>query len=241
LYARALQQGDQVDLKKIETPGSEGNELQDFSFETALNGWLAEADHSGEKRQEAAQLIRECKRAQTTELCLNELNLTTLPDVFGSLSQLRVLDIEKNCLESLPESIGRLQNLERLLVGDNHLKSLPESIGALENLEWLTVGDNHLKSLPESIGQLKNLKGLNVAANQLESLPDSIGSLKKLEHLSIWGNKLKSYPSSMRSLPKGCWIYQYYGSGYVYEIFNLPISAAELKIISDSFRPRRFY
>ena len=62
-------------------------------------------------------------------------NLKFLPDTFGELKSLRVLNLYKNDLRRLPNSFGNLRNLEFLNLEDNMLKTLPDSLKDLINLK----------------------------------------------------------------------------------------------------------
>ncbi|MFX1532743.1 MAG: TIR domain-containing protein [Promethearchaeota archaeon] len=111
-------------------------------------------------------------------------------------------------LNSLPESFGQLRNLQILNLRGNRLDSLPESFGQLTSLQTLNLRWNDLRSLPETFGNLVNLKKLNLWDNKLSSLPESFKNLTKLEMLFLGGNPLRSLPESVKELQKrGCKVF----------------------------------
>ena len=105
------------------------------------------------------------------------ITLNTIPESFGSLTDLAMLYLNWNNLNSLPESMDQLTNLIYLILSNNFLTSTFQNIGNLENLILLDLGYNELTTLPESIGLLENLTYLYLFENQLTSLPDSICDL----------------------------------------------------------------
>ena len=64
--------------------------------------------------------------------------LTTLPESFGQLGALRILDLHHNQLTTLPASFGLLQNLTELDITDNLLPDMdPVMLLQLESLQRL--------------------------------------------------------------------------------------------------------
>ena len=88
--------------------------------------------------------------------------MTTLPELIGQLTSLKLLSLEYNQLTSLPESIGRLENLEWLSLNNNQLTFLPESIGNLRNLEILNFSSNHIIPLPTGLINQLRRRGVDV-------------------------------------------------------------------------------
>lgn len=142
------------------------------------------------------------KSIQRVELSGRQLRV--LPEAFGKIHGLLVLDLSHNQLESLPDSIAGLEYLEELRLSSNVLVHLPDSIGRLLNLKILDVSGNKLKALPDSIAKCRSLVELDASYNELTYLPTSIGyELLNLQKLFIHLNKIRSLPTSvceMRSL-----------------------------------------
>ncbi|KAH6815164.1 plant intracellular ras group-related LRR 3 [Perilla frutescens var. frutescens] len=121
-----------------------------------------------------------------------------LPEPFGKIHALVVLDFSHNQLEIVPDSISGLQKLEELNVSSNLLETLPDAIGLLVNLKILNVSSNKLKKLPESLAGCRSLIELDAGFNDLMFLPTNIGfGLVNLQKLSLHLNKLKAFPNSI--------------------------------------------
>ncbi|XP_010491131.1 PREDICTED: plant intracellular Ras-group-related LRR protein 1-like [Camelina sativa] len=135
---------------------------------------------------------------------LSGRKLKLLPEAFGKIQGLLVLNLYNNQLVAIPDSIAGLQNLLELDVSTNFLETLPDSIGLLSKLKILNVSCNKLTTLPDSICHCGSLVVLDASYNNLTYLPTNIGfELVKLEKLLIHLNKIRSIPTSigeMRSL-----------------------------------------
>ncbi|KAM7272122.1 hypothetical protein ACFE04_031336 [Oxalis oulophora] len=154
--------------------------------------------------EEVIGILQDASGKGVERVDISGRRLRILPEAFGKISCLRVLNISNNQLEIIPDSIAGLEHLEELNASSNLLESLPDSIGLLLNMKKLDVSSNKLNSLPDSIAFCKSLVELNVSFNRLTYLPTNIGyELTKLQKFSIHLNKIRSIPSSigeMRSL-----------------------------------------
>ncbi|CAN8298304.1 unnamed protein product [Cochlearia groenlandica] len=92
----------------------------------------------------------------------------------GTENPLDRVDLSARKLRLLPEAFGRIQGLLVLNLYNNQLEVIPDSIAGLQSLLELDVSTNFLETLPDSIGLLSKLKILNVSCNKLTTLPDSI-------------------------------------------------------------------
>ncbi|CCH53979.1 putative serine/threonine-protein kinase pats1 [Fibrisoma limi BUZ 3] len=150
--------------------------------------------------REALRRIKNTRSKLSEILDLSGLNLSSLPESIGQLTQLTRLYLYDNQLTILPESIGQLTQLTRLSLHDNQLAVLPESISQLTQLTSLSLHDNQLAVLPESISQLTQLTELDLSTNQLTVLPESIGQLNQLTRLDLHTNQLTVLPESIGQL-----------------------------------------
>ena len=155
----------------------------------------------------AASQIDEAIRKKATHLDLSYLELTSLPDTPGDLTNLTAIHLGGNRLTVLPDWLGQLTNLTWLSLGGNRLTVLPDWLGQLTNLTWLSLGGNRLTALPDWLGQLTNLTTLHLGGNQLSELPDWLGQLTNLTILGLGGNRLSELPDSMGQLTNLTWIH----------------------------------
>ena len=84
-------------------------------------------------------------------------------------------------LQSLPENIGNLTNLQELYAYSNQLDSLPDSFENLTNLTKLDLDNNQFNNTfpnnSSGLGGLTNLKTLLLSRNPITVLPQSIQDL----------------------------------------------------------------
>ncbi|KAL2935786.1 Plant intracellular Ras-group-related LRR protein 9 [Bienertia sinuspersici] len=156
---------------------------------------------------------------------LSGKKLRILPDEFGKLRHLLVLNLSSNQLQSIPDSVAGMENLEELNLSSNSLQSLPDSIGLLLKLKILNVSGNKLTSLPDSICNCKSLVELDASFNNLAYLPTNIGyEMVNLTKLAVQYNKIRSLPTSvgeMKSLQ--------YLDVHFNELHGLPVTIGKLK------------
>ncbi|KAL6707819.1 hypothetical protein ACN47E_003719 [Coniothyrium glycines] len=105
-------------------------------------------------------------------LNLASAKLAQLPeDLFGKLTGLTKLTLDKNHFTSLSNNIGKLFRLEHLSVARNSLDVLPTEIGRLTELRYLDVRENNLSVLPPELWYARRLETLNVSSNVLDAFP----------------------------------------------------------------------
>ncbi|RID71422.1 hypothetical protein BRARA_C03361 [Brassica rapa] len=157
-----------------------------------------------EVNEEVVGILQEALANPVERVDLSGRKLSLLPEAFGRIQGLLVLNLSNNQLQAIPDSIAGLHGLVELDVSGNLVETLPDSIGLLSKLKILNVSTNKLTALPDSICRCGSLVVLDVSFNRLTYLPTNIGSeLVNLEKLMIQYNKIRSLPSSigeMRSL-----------------------------------------
>lgn len=172
--------------------------------------------------EEVVRVLKEGDTIQKVDLSGRKLRI--LPEAFGKIYKLVMLNLSSNQLQALPDSIGGLEHLEELNLASNSLQSLPDSIGLLnKKLRILNVSANKLTALTDTICYCRSLVELDAGFNNLGYLPTNIGELFNLQKLSVQYNKIRSLPTSigdMRSLQ--------YLDIHFNELHGLPLTIGKL-------------
>ncbi|XP_015114862.1 leucine-rich repeat protein soc-2 homolog isoform X3 [Diachasma alloeum] len=124
-----------------------------------------------------------------TNLYLSGNKLKHLPEEFGIMGRLKVLDLSDNDLRIVPEGVTRLKTLRELILDDNSLSQLPLDIENFDELEKLSLCGNNFVTLPEWLGSLNKLQNLLVDNNCLEELPNRLTLAPSLELVSVCSNR----------------------------------------------------
>ncbi len=178
----------------------------------SLKAWLVSLDAIAEETQKPEDVRR---------LDLSGKALESLPETFGMLTQLAVLNLAHNALSSLPDSMRACEMLSNLDLRRNQFEALPAVIAGL-SLRSLNVSGNQLKNadalrecdtirvldlssnalvtLSGAFAQDNELRTLNVSCNYLSDLDSVFESLANAERLNISGNALKALGASVGSL-----------------------------------------
>ncbi|ALI98397.1 leucine-rich repeat-containing protein kinase family protein [Rufibacter tibetensis] len=156
-------------------------------------------------------------------------NLTEVPsEIFDLAETLEILDLSGNHLTSLPDAFTRLQNLRIAFFSDNDFTVFPEVLGKLPRLEmigfkacqighiaedaiphttrWLILTNNQIAELPASIGKCTRMQKLMLAGNKLKALPPELASCQNLELFRISANQITHLPDWLFSLPRLSWL-----------------------------------
>ncbi|HZY79294.1 MAG TPA: leucine-rich repeat domain-containing protein [Cyclobacteriaceae bacterium] len=126
---------------------------------------------------------------------------TELPDVFGTLTKLKRIDVSGSNLTKLPPSFCRLSALETLLLNDTPLLELPDRFGDLSNLVSINLSRSKITQLPPSFVQLQNVENLSLDDTPITDLSYRFNALCNLKRLSLNGSKLKQLPDGLLELP----------------------------------------
>lgn len=138
-------------------------------------------------------------------LDLSNNQLTSLPDEFGQLRQLKIVFLSNNRFEAVPEVLSQCPNLSMIGFKSNQIKHLAEN-ALPPHVRWLILTDNRLEQLPTTIGNQSRLQKLMLAGNQLRSLPDEMATCHNLELIRLSANQLKELPTWLFDLPRLSWL-----------------------------------
>jgi len=132
--------------------------------------------------------------AQLEQLELMSLHVTALPESYGSLPQLALLELHGTSISALPACVMEMSGLRRLLFRKStpRLVSLPDDIGKLDGLCDLDLDEQALETLPVSIIKLVNLRRISARNNKLLSFP--VLPAWRLAKADFYGNPIREVP-----------------------------------------------
>lgn len=124
--------------------------------------------------------------------------LTDLPSVFASLSKITTLDLSYNAFNFFPPQLIFLKAIERLILEGNNCVVFDERMPkAMLHLVQLECRECHITSIPESFGLLTNLVSMNFSNNIIKYLPNSIGFCISLNCIEMCCCDLRRIPDSV--------------------------------------------
>ena len=133
-----------------------------------------------------------------------DINLKLFDKRILALSHLVMLELTENCISTIPDSFESLSNLKELNLSKNEINILPMKFFHCPTIRCLLLLDlsgNQLKFLPNAISNLSTLKTLNMANNDLSKIGLTLGKMSQLKRLELKGNKnLKVLPGSIPRL-----------------------------------------
>lgn len=155
---------------------------------------------TGGNRDEAIRRIVKAYAEGSLSLDLSDLKLTSLPKGLIKLTQLSILNADKNALTDLPSEFGNMTTLTMLNLAYNKIEALPASIGKLTRLQFLNVSENQLTEIPDPVWQLPNLNHLIASHNRLNAISEKT-KLPKLTNLQLQYNRLDHVPPFLKHSP----------------------------------------
>ncbi|CAJ2653684.1 unnamed protein product [Trifolium pratense] len=140
--------------------------------------------------------LMELQHLKYLNLRWNYFSNSIFPDFFGSLSNLRYLDLQSSFNGGkIPNDLARLSHLQYLDLSSNELKgTIPHQLGNLSHLQYLDLSDNNLGgTIPHQLGSLSNLQELYLGWNhqlEVDNMNNDVGgewlsNLTLLTHLDL--------------------------------------------------------
>ncbi|XP_057424252.1 receptor-like protein EIX1 isoform X2 [Lotus japonicus] len=136
-----------------------------------LHGHVGESEFDDSRSYLSGKIhksLTELQQLQYLNLSQNEFDGSHIPDFFGSLNNLRYLDLPCSDFGG----------------------KIPCEFGALSHLKYLNLKRNFQMegSIPSQLGNLSNLQFLNLRYNSFEgTIPSQLGKLSKLQELYLSG------------------------------------------------------
>ncbi|AES99894.2 receptor-like protein [Medicago truncatula] len=127
-------------------------------------------------------------------LSFNRMSNDNFPELFGSLRNLRFLDLQSSFRGGrIPNDLARLLHLQYLDLSWNGLKgTIPHQFGNLSHLQHLDLSSNYgvAGTIPHQLGNLSHLHYLDLSSNFLVgTIPHQLGSLSNLQELHLEYNE----------------------------------------------------
>ena len=128
------------------------------------------------------------KLLKVDEFVIKASNITSLPEEFLKIPDVKTIHIFAGKVKSFPTTIYKMTNLRRVVLSLRSTSIIPDGIGQLKKLNSLKLTAN-ISKLPSDIYQLQELRGLFVTTGQVLELPEKFGTLSKLSQLNLLGKK----------------------------------------------------
>ncbi|RHN57355.1 putative non-specific serine/threonine protein kinase [Medicago truncatula] len=153
-----------------------------------LNG-----DQFGPFRGEINISLIDLQHLKYLNLSWNLLTNSDIPELFGSLSNLRFLDLKASYSGGrIPNDLAHLSHLQYLDLSRNGLEgTIRPQLGNLSHLQHLDLSSNYglVGKIPYQLGNLSHLQYLDLSSNVLVgTIPHQLGSLSDLQELHIEDN-----------------------------------------------------
>lgn len=170
-----------------------------------LDGIVSDEANSSEFIEIIIEFVKSLRpQVDIERLSLQDNRIAELPRIFfHTFKNLKYLNLHNNNITTLPDDFGLLEKLEVLDLSSNSLLLLSSSTLNLKRLTVLSLKNNRLKYLPPALGELQNLSLLETSENPL-LLPSAefIKSLQKSND-SDWVMELKAYIRDISSVLEG--------------------------------------
>ncbi|KOM55341.1 hypothetical protein LR48_Vigan10g123300 [Vigna angularis] len=130
---------------------------------------------------------------QRLDLSKNEFIKSHIPELMGSLTNLRYLNLSYSDFGgNIPTQLGSLTHLLSLDLSHNYLLrgDIPYQLGSLTNLRYLDLSHNKLDGkIPCQLGNMSQLRYLGLTRNSFSgALPFQVGNLPYLQTLGLGGD-----------------------------------------------------
>lgn len=130
--------------------------------------------------------------ATLEKLFINHNYIKEIPDEIAGMAALEILNLSANRIwKTVPAAVASLTNLKILYLENNCISALPADLSGLTRLEELHVQENAIMQIPASIGRCAQLKTLNVSSNLLHTLPVELTQCTRLDTFHYSENEIE--------------------------------------------------
>ena len=176
-----------------------------------------------------------------TRIDLSGNSLKEIPNSFGMLTKLIVLNLSNNSLKELPQSMKNLSNLSNIDIRRNKFTELPDVFSSM-SLRSLNASGNKISDI-SNLSDCKELRVLDMSSNSLKNIDGIFSSNNEIHSLNLSFNFLKDLSSVFPVLTKlvrlnlnGNLIKELHKSiSKLISLEELDIADNHLEIIDDSF------
>lgn len=150
-------------------------------------------------RAEFFQKLAGLNPDSVTELSMNNLGLTLLPDL-SRFYRLKRIDASGNNIKHFRKRDFRNDSLETIVLSENPVKSI--CFPANSSIKYLVINQCNLKRIPRSTRKLKHLKTLECSNNRIKRIPRYVRHLNALYEVNVNFNRVNFNRYAARRLAK---------------------------------------
>jgi Leucine-rich repeat (LRR) protein len=129
-------------------------------------------------------------------IILNNNKISSIPNNFVSMKQLKELNLANNLIisEEISNKLYDLDNIESINLSGNKIKNFPIDILKNKNLSYLNISNNLIENdIQNKYWEFSNLDNLDLSFNKLNigNICKEIMKISKISNLNLKGNLIK--------------------------------------------------
>lgn len=124
--------------------------------------------------------LKNPESVETIKINSYQTRLTSFPLEIMELSNVKIIDLNKQRISIIPDGLNKLKSLEVLNLLDNNISEIPVSICDCKSLKELRIG-GEIKKLPYCLKTMKSLKHLSIQSPYSNELLDELKEFENIE------------------------------------------------------------